>query len=217
MNKFFLISLIYIIFLFGFAFILSLGVRKLPDFSQPEVKKEVWIYSEHDVSQSFTPVHDNLNTIYIYLRNISLRNREPLLFTVSDATGSVIRTINLTGYNVGDGDNVRLQFAPISDSGGKKYSLTLSSPSSVWANAVGVGFVADNTYSGGEALVANEAPGDIAFSGYYFPVNHRQVVISTVTDFMLKLARPQFFGYLLFTAGLAWLVIFAFFKRAKIS
>lgn len=217
MNRYFLLTLFYTLCLFGLAFILGLGVRKLPDFSQPEVKKEVWIFSGHDVSQSFTPVHNNLNTIYIYLRNISLRNQEPLVFTVKDAAGSVLRTINLTGYNIGDGTNVRFQFAPIADSGGKKYTLNLSSPTSVWANAVGVGFISVDNYSGGEAIVANEAPGDIAFSGYYFPVNHSQVIISTLTGFIAKLARPQFFGYLIFTAGAMWFMISVFFKKAEIS
>jgi hypothetical protein len=175
---------------------LSQGIHRLPDVSQPSVEKEVWFYGDKTISQKVEPLHNGFNVVQVYLRNIALRNREPVTFSLGDTTGKELRRIDLNGYNIGDGDNVRLQFTPLTDSKGKTYRLVFSSPSSVWENAVGVG------YSGPEY-----PGGSIAYSLYYNPVS-RLEVIKTVTFRLVGLvARPSFLFYLILVFIFTWFPI----------
>jgi hypothetical protein len=214
-NNYPLISFIILCLVVSFGIVLNLGVRRLPDVSQSSVKKEVWIYKDHQVSQTFTPQNDGLNVIHIYLRNVSLRNQNPLTFTVSDLDGTIIRRINLTGYNIGDGDNVRFQFAPIPDSAGKTYTLTLSAAGTSYSKAIGVGFAPGDNYPGGESRVSGEASGDIAFSAFYFPTNRLEVLKSSLAFFIRSLVQPRLIIYLSLLTLTGWFLTSRFFTKIK--
>jgi len=170
-NKYWLITITYCLIAVAFALCLSLLVRRLPDTGQPQVEKEIWVYSGHPVSQTITPVHDGFNVITIYLRNIGLRNQDPFLFQISDSTG-VIRSISLTGYNIGDGDNVRFQFPPIMNSKNLRYTLTFSSESP-HSTAIGIGY-SDKAQS-------------IAYQTFYYPTSRVSVIKSTTLTFLANL------------------------------
>lgn len=167
---------VYSFLAIGFGLGLSLAVRRLPDASQSQVQKEIWVYKDHPVTQTITPGHDGLNVLTVYLRNVALRNQEPFLFELSDSAG-VIRSIQLTGYNIGDGDNVRFQFAPIPDSAGKTYTIKFSSDSPL-SSAIGAGF-SDLAHS-------------IAYTSYYFPTNRLTVLKLTSKLFIGSLINPRF-------------------------
>lgn len=213
--KYLLISSFLIVSFIAFGILLSLGVRRLPDVSQPQVKKEVWIYKGHEVSQTIRPLHDGFNVVHIYLRNVSLRNQDRFVFTVSDSGGTVIRKIDLTGYNIGDGDNVRFQFAPIPDSAGKEYTINLSSPETTYAKSIGVGFISGNNYPGGDAHVSGETPGDIAFSAFYFPTNRLEVITSSCMFFARSVFQPRFILMLVVLSVTGWLLTSRFFVKTK--
>lgn len=169
--RFWLLTTIYCLIPIVFALSLSLFVRRLPDVGQAHENTQVWIYSGHPVSHTFIPRNNGLNVITVYLKNVSLRNQDPLIFRLSD-NSVVIREINLSGYNVGDGDNVRFQFDPVMNSKGLPLTLTLTSdsPQSV---AIGVGF--------------SEPAQSIAYQTYYYPTSRLQVIKSATLTFIRNL------------------------------
>jgi hypothetical protein len=186
-----LITVVYITLILAFAVCLGFGVRRLPDVGQARSETEVWIYKNHDITQKITPVHNGLNVLTIYMRNIGLRNRQPLNFSLLDQKGDVIREIALNGYNVGDGDSVRFQFAPIVDSGGKSYQIVLSSPTSVYKDAIGVGFYA----------------GSISYEAYYFPEGKLAVVRDVVSTLFARLFSIRFIVMFVILGAIAFLCL----------
>lgn len=159
-----------------FALSLSLFVRRLPDVGQPRENTQTWVYQDHPVSQTFTPQNNGLNLLTVYLKNVSLRNQDPLTFSLSDSSG-IIREIKLSGYNIGDGDNVPFQFEPISDSSNKsfKFTFTSSSPKEI---AIGVGY--------------SEQDKSVAYQSYFFPTNRYQLLKTATIGFILSLFQPRF-------------------------
>lgn len=174
--KYWLLTIAYCLLPIAFALSLSLFVRRLPDIGQSRENTQVWVYSGHPVSQSFTPHNDGLNVVTVYLKNVTLRNQDPFKFELSDSSG-IIREINLSGYNIGDGDNVRFQFDPIPDSANRPFTFTFTSdsPSEI---AIGVGF--------------SEPAGSVAYQTYYFPSSRLQVLKHTATAFLKNLANIRF-------------------------
>jgi hypothetical protein len=175
-NKFWLITITYCLLPIAFALSLSLFIRRLPDIGQPESNQFQWIYSGHPVSQTITPQHNGLNVITTYLKNVSIRNQEPFTFELRDRTG-IIRTINLTGYNIGDGDNVRFQFPPIMNSANLTLTLTLTSNSQK-VSAIGVGY--------------SESAQSIAYQTFYFPTSRILILKSVINNFVYGLANLCF-------------------------
>jgi hypothetical protein len=181
-NKFWLLTIAYCLVPIAFALSLGLLVRRLPDVNQPQSNQFLWIYSGHPVSQTFVPRHDGLNVINIYLKNVSLRNQDPFTFTLSDSS-EVLRQINLTGYNIGDGDNVRFQFPPIMNSANLPLTLKLTSdsPQNI---AIGAGF--------------SESAKSIAFQSFYFPTSRLSVLKAVAVNFIKNIFQIRFIFISLF-------------------
>jgi hypothetical protein len=159
-----------------FGIVLSVGVRRLPDVGQPTSSEEVWIYKDHPIFQQITLGSDNFNVITVYMRNVGLRNKEAITFALLDINQKTVRQINLNGYNIGDGDNVRFQFDPIPDSAGKTYTLKFSSPTSVYSNAVGIGY----------------SQKSISYQTYYLPMNKIAAVYKSSNTFIQSFINPKF-------------------------
>lgn len=204
-NKFWILTIFYCLIPIAFALSLSFFVRRLPDVGQPLSNQFLWIYSGHPVSQTITPGHDGLNVINIYLKNVSLRNQDPFTFTLSDSSG-IIRTISLTGYNIGDGDNVRFQFPPIMNSANLPLTLKLTSDSPQ-NTAIGVGF--------------SDSAKSIAFQSSYFPTSRFTVLKSVFLSFFQHLFNLRFlitfFGFFYLALIPFKLKIFKFFPTTSNS
>jgi hypothetical protein len=175
-NVYWLLITGYCLLAVAFGLSLSLFVHRLPDVGQPLVEKELWVYSSHPVSQEIIPQNNGLHVITVYLRNVALRNQDPFLFELSDSSG-VIRSIRLTGYNIGDGDNVRFQFNPIMNSKDNPLTLTLTSNSSQKI-AIGVGY--------------SDAARSIAYQSFYYPTNRLSILKSTAVNFLHSLFQLRF-------------------------
>jgi len=63
------------------------------------------------------------------MKNPDLSDTSGFVFTISTATGQVLRQVNFSGRNIGDPSDIRLQFAPISDSVNQPLTLTTTSSS----------------------------------------------------------------------------------------
>jgi hypothetical protein len=163
-NKYWFIAFTYCLLPIAFALSLSLFIRRLPDVGQSRENTQIWVYKDHPISQTFTTQNNGLNVITVYLKNVSLRNQDPLVFRLLDKS-NVIREITLSGYNVGDGDNVRFQFDPVLDSANHTYTFSFTSDSPQ-KSSIGVGYSSDFQ--------------SIAFQSYYHPTRSL-VVAQTVT------------------------------------
>lgn len=174
-----------VIFLFVYIFLCVLilvaatlfGVRRIADAGQLEHDQEVPVYADHPVSQPVAFSHNGANVVVIFLKNIALRNRQPFIFTLS-LDGRVVREININGTNIGDGDNVRFQFDPISGSLNQTYLITLSSPMSQYSDAVGVGYSSPHK--------------SIAYQLYFSPQSKTESLTSLFVH-MRSLVSPQLF------------------------
>jgi len=192
-----LITFAYLFAALVFAFSLGFGIKRLPDIGQPKTDYEVWIYKNHDITQTITPQHNGLNILTVYMRNVMLRNRQPVIFSLRDSAGRIVREIDLNGYNVVDGDSVRFQFPQIPDSAGKTYQLVFSSPTSGFTDAIGVG-ISGKT---------------ISFQAYYYPSGRFTVVAGEILSFFKSLFNPGFvilFVILGFLAVGCGLLIFSY-------
>ncbi len=78
---------------------------------------------------TFTPQHSGLNIILLRMKNPDLADVSDFVFTVSDASGQVLRQLNFSGRNIGDPSDVRLQFTPIPGSANQLLTLAIASPS----------------------------------------------------------------------------------------
>lgn len=193
-NKFYLFLPLYLLPILLISLSFSSVIRHLPDSSQPITEKEVWIYANHSISQTITPKNNGLDIISLYMRNVALRNQEPIAFDLYDSAGKLLRHIDINGYNVVDGSSLKFQFPALSDSAGKTYKFSLSSPSTQWYNAVGVGFAAGEPYLGGETIV-DGTKGDLSFQLFYAPGNRLALILDSGTTLITQLLRPEFLLY----------------------
>lgn len=166
LSIFYVLGTLIVVCIISFLFI-----RRVPDLIQVQTDRLVPIYSKKPLDQSFISNFNGLNSISIYLKNRSLLNTQPLIFNLHDASGDLVREINISGRNIGDGESVRFQFEPISDSMKKKYLLHLSAPLTLQNDVpIEAGFSNSDTYMFGSSDLAYE-PGDLSFQTYYRPQN----------------------------------------------
>ncbi len=209
------LTLIVVPLVISFGLSLSLLINRVPDSQQGIVQKELWIFRGNPVSQTIVPENNGLNVITMYLRNVILRNRDSLIFSLSNANGQEIRRINLNGYNVGDGDNVRFQFEPLSDSAGRQFTITLSAPDTLSdQTAVGVGYnYSTDAYPQGQALAPGISSGDLAFQLFYSPTSKLQLVKTAGSHFLSHLIQPSFIAMLVGSGLLSYFFIKLLFKH----
>lgn len=196
-SKFWLGAILFPCTILGTVTLLSiLGIKRVPDVVQTLHTFEDMIYQDHSVTQSISPQHAGLNVINVFLKNIALRNRDPLKFILKDQTGTIIREINFNGANVGDGEMIRLQFLPVPDSAEKSYTFTISAPVTPPSQFIGIGS-------------SNQG---VSYESYYQPVSQINflksvylLALSKLTWFGFWLLLPAVFslGYLVFVLSLS--------------
>lgn len=169
MKSYLVISVLYISTVLVLVLLISvIGIRRVSDISQFSGDRLVPIYSNTPATQSFISNHNGLNTILISLKNRSVTNNKKFEFTLIENNND-IRKISLNGSNIGDGDNVRFQFHPITDSKGKTFIIKLTAPDTNQGEVpIEVSFSNTDTYIHGSSLDPNQE-GDFAFQTYYKP------------------------------------------------
>lgn len=114
-----------------------LSLRKEVGLKQTEEGKVLFFYGSQDYRFSFVSPKDNLNSVVIKLKNISIRNSKPVYFKLLENQG-VIKQIQINGSNIGDSSLVRFAFDEINNSKNKKYTVILSSPETKQKEALGI-------------------------------------------------------------------------------
>lgn len=120
------------------------------------------------VRQSFVAEADNLAAIGVKIVNHKRRVTSHLRFTVQDAAGNVVTSEAVSGLAMHNNGYYAVMFAPVADSRGKTYSLTLDSQDAKHGNAVVVCISTGNLYPEGTSslngIVAKKA---VLFRLYY--------------------------------------------------
>lgn len=131
MNKFSMFTITVILFLILIlpALMASL-IKMVPAGDQPGYGSmgTVSIYSERVFKQVFLSKQKNLTAVATTIKNPNLNNKKDIIFSLYDSNNNLIRSVILNGFNIGDGDFVKIVFDVIPDSINKEYSFTLSSP-----------------------------------------------------------------------------------------
>lgn len=86
------------------------------------------VYGKRDFTQYFVSKNKNLTAIGTTIKNPNLKNKKDIIFNLFDENNNLVRSVILNGFNIGDGDFVKIVFNPITDSAQKKYYFTLVSP-----------------------------------------------------------------------------------------
>lgn len=121
-------------FVFGLVFIvpivLSMGLKMIPVNTQPGFDNNVRlsIYRDRIFVQKFTAKKENLTAIGVSIRNPNLKNKANIYFVLQNLDGSIVRSARISGMNLEDGSFTKFVFDPITDSLGKEYLFTISSP-----------------------------------------------------------------------------------------
>lgn len=125
------LTLVFILFaLLLLPLLLSLFIKNIPNDIQPSLEGTQIIYKDLTVAQSFISNTANLSGIGMSIKNPYLRNKKSLILNLQKEDRSVVRSVNLNGVNILDGDFMKISFNPIPDSAGKRYYLELLAPDS---------------------------------------------------------------------------------------
>lgn len=188
--------------------ITTFALRRVPDSGQPVSEKLAPIFNAQSITQTIVPQNNGLSTILIHLKNAQLKNVDPFIFSLADAHGNVLREISINGRNIGDGEDIRFQFAPISDSAGKTYAITLRAPyTDIASPHIEAGFSNTDTYSQGRSSLPKEN-GDLSFQLFYHPVSLFTPLKLSLLFISQHLANLNF-GILLFLSTGLWYFIFS--------
>lgn len=195
------------------------GCNRL-DNHQPLSSHHLLFSKADKISQSFVSNRDDLNTVYICLRNTT-RSEIPLRFLLSDETGLVIRSLDFTGGNIDNFDCTRFQFEKISSSKGKSYTASIETNLSPDLDATDEELLRYGLYieahGGGDYLAGfasvdgAEVPYDLHFKTLYTqPLP--EILKESITQFLARLTKDPVF-FLLF---IALIVTFVYkLKKAK--
>ncbi len=162
-----------------------LNLRKEIGIKQTDEGRVLYFYGNQDYRFSFISPKENLNSVVIKLKNISIRNSKPLFFYLND-NQNTIRQIKINGSNIGDSSMVRFAFSEIEESKNKEYTVILSSPESDINNAIGI-----------HTDVLNHP----VITTYHIPSSKTQLIIKVYKNFADKILVDKIFIAL-------WLALF---------
>lgn len=99
------------------------GCNRL-DNHQPLQSSKLTFTKSDRIGQTFVSHRDNLNMVYMCVRNTG-RSLIPLRFELKSDGGQVLRTLDFTGGNIDNDDCTRFQFEPLADSKNKVYEADI--------------------------------------------------------------------------------------------
>jgi hypothetical protein len=121
--------LAFIILFFLSIFLLDIFYlsHRVSNVSQEEAKKTTLIYQGQEQRISFISRFDNVNLIYVRLKNPERKNTDDFYFQIKDQSNNILRQIDISGRNISDDDWIRFQFLPIKNIKDQKLNLSLNS------------------------------------------------------------------------------------------
>lgn len=144
MKKLVILTIIFVLILvIALPIGLTFGIKFIPGGKQPSLGNTKSIYEQFALSQSFISPKDNLAGIGVSIKNPNFANKKDAFVNIYDSDNRVIRLITLNGQNIADGKFVKIFFEPIEDSSGKKFTWSISSPTSNFNDALQI-FLTEN-------------------------------------------------------------------------
>lgn len=177
MKKLIILTTTFVIFLvFIVPFVAALLIKMIPANDQPGYFGTRGIYGEFTVSQEFTSTKNNLTAIGTSIGNPNLKNKTKIIFNLFDSNNIPVRSVTLSGMNVGDGAFIKIAFDPIPDSKDKKYTFTLSSSEAGEEELINVLVSKEHTDFIGPAIYGEETlENGLPIVIYFKPTSHLQV------------------------------------------
>lgn len=115
---------------------LVLLIKYIPSGIQPALKDTEKIYESFVLSQEFISIYDNLVGIGVSIKNPNYKNKKEVKLRIYDNEDRLVRTANLRGQNIADGEFVSIMFDPIIDSKEQRYIWSIESADSTMEDAL---------------------------------------------------------------------------------
>ncbi|EKD94542.1 MAG: hypothetical protein ACD_26C00034G0077 [uncultured bacterium] len=127
-TKFTIFTILFLILVLPILMIVP--IKMVPSGDQPGYGDmgRVSVYGLRDFKQVFLSKDNNLTAIGTTIKNPNLKNKKDIFFKLYEENNNLARTVVLNGFNIGDGDFVKIVFEPILDSKNKKYYFAIASP-----------------------------------------------------------------------------------------
>lgn len=181
------------------------------------------------VGQTFIASQDNLKSVGVMMATYSGRNNtHPIVFELKESSDSpTIRTVSVSPEAFGDNQFYDFSFEPITDSKGKTFFFSITSPESVKGNAVAVNINQQDPYPGGVAHIRGSGRQaiDLAFRvSYNVPLGvHSVRVVRQAVHTFIATWQDNRHVYLLWTGAflpsvvvvLLCVLLFGFKKQPK--
>ena len=146
------------------------------------------VYGERTVSQKFISTEKNLAAIGTSIRNPNLKNKKEIILSLYDEDKNLVRTLTLNGQNFQDGDFVKFVFPEISDSEGKIYTFTISSPLAGPEETVEVFYFGGATENILEYTYDEKSyPGGLPIVTFYKPNSKLEVIKKVYSNWLSRL------------------------------
>lgn len=210
MKKLIFFSIIFVcLLIFILPAILVFGIKYLPSGTQPSLGNTKKIYQDFSLSQSFISMQNNLGGIGVSIKNPNFANKKNATFQLSDNEKRTLRYVILNGQNIADGKFVKILFEPISDSKGKEYTWVLSSPESVFEDALEI-FLTDNP-----PLWSLDAKEVLSYVTLHKVTNPFEVLAKILSEWINNLVhdRTFFVIYVLLLSGLTAALLYLNFSK----
>lgn len=199
------IASLYTIMLIGLVVLPLLFIKVVPDGFQTSLDFSEQIYGPFVVEQTFSVDKNYLSGLALTIRNPSA-NKSDLNFKLRDSQGQILRHKSLHGANIPDGDFVKFNFEPITDSKDRQFNLVLESVDSTQEQAFGV-YMSKQMSPGFEPIrVKGEVKnGQMAILEYYGYPNKLVQIWAVLSDFSKRFYSDVIFG-IIFTVSIIYLI-----------
>lgn len=195
---------------------LTFGIKFIPGGIQPSLGNTKSIYEQFTLSQSFISPKDNLAGIGVSIKNPNFANKKQAFVNIYDSDNRVIRSATLNGQNIADGKFVKIFFDPIYDSGSKKFTWSIASPTSNFDDALQI-FLTKNKpewsldFKVGEKLTEES----LSYVTLHRPKNLTEVAVKVLSSLVNRLVGDKtfFITYFLVILILLGSVIYLSFKK----
>lgn len=187
------------VFVLGLVFLVpvvfSAGLKMIPLNFQPGLNYDVRlsIYRDRVFVQKFTSKENNLTAIGMSIRNPNLKNKSDIYFVLQNLDGSIVRSTTINGMNLEDGSYIRFAFDPISDSLGKEYIFSLSSPGAGPEETIELFTIDADDPSGiiDYSYMGESFSGGTPIVQYVKPVSKMKTIKEVFSNFISRLLPPH--------------------------
>jgi hypothetical protein len=214
MGKYIIASISVVVVLWLGVIVLAAGVLRIPDFNQYSLDATVAVHGGQQISQQIYIEHPSFSSLGISVKNINLQNHKDLILTIYEDK-SVIRTVAINGIYIPDGKFLRFDFAPITDSMNKTYTIEFSAPLAVKEDALEL-YLTKQSFAQAGVLQVSGLPYEeykaLSFVSFHKPLSISATVSQIMNDFITRFTQDLVFVGL-FIGIIVVLLVIGFTKK----